>query len=69
MRKEAKLEKEEADKYARLQVDLADAQIELMLFKLFHSQKQIDELAKDLEAKSKVCISAFSMTGVLKAAH
>ena len=54
MRKEAKQEKEEADKYARLQVELADAQIELMLFKLYYAQKEIEELNKDIESKSKV---------------
>jgi len=42
-RKEAKLEKEEAEKYKKLQDNLADRQVELQLFKLFHNERQIRE--------------------------
>merc|ERR1712083_580518 len=36
-RKEAKLEKEEAEKYKKLQENLAERQVELQLFKLYHT--------------------------------
>ncbi|XP_044742262.1 structural maintenance of chromosomes protein 1A [Chrysoperla carnea] len=50
-RKEARLEKEEADKYARLKADLADKQIELQLFRLFHNEREIKELEEELKRK------------------
>lgn len=50
-RKEAKLEKEEADKYARLKADLNDKQVELQLFRLFHNEREIKELEQDLNRK------------------
>merc|ERR1712098_116611 len=37
-RKEAKLEKEEAEKYQKLQDDMADRQVELQLFRLFYNE-------------------------------
>merc|ERR1719158_1148874 len=42
-RKEAKLEKEEAEKYKKLQENLAERQVELQLFKLYHNERKISE--------------------------
>ena len=52
-RKEAKMEKEEAEKYKKLQDNLADRQIELQLFKLFHNERQIKENGEEISAKRK----------------
>lgn len=38
-RKEAKLEKEEAEKYQRLKEEYVEKQVELQLFRLFHNEK------------------------------
>jgi len=43
-RKEAKLEKEEAEKYQKLQDDMAERQVELQLFRLYHNEKAIGEM-------------------------
>lgn len=51
-RKEAKLEKEEAEKYQRLKEDLADKQVELQLFRLYHNEKDIAYLERELEKKA-----------------
>merc|ERR1719278_485478 len=52
-RKEAKLEKEEAEKYKKLQDNLAERQIELQLFKLFHNERQIKENTDEIAARKK----------------
>merc|ERR1712227_1074841 len=52
-RKEAKLEKEEAEKYKKLQDNLADRQVELQLFKLYHNERQIKENGEEISAKRK----------------
>ena len=54
VRKEAKQEKDEADKHAKLKIEVADAQVELMLFKLYHTQKELEDLSREVEAKKKV---------------
>ncbi|EZA48341.1 hypothetical protein DMN91_007909 [Ooceraea biroi] len=41
-RKEAKLEKEEAEKYQRLKEEYVEKQVELQLFRLFHNEKSIE---------------------------
>ncbi|EFN88816.1 structural maintenance of chromosomes protein 1A [Harpegnathos saltator] len=41
-RKEAKLEKEEAEKYQRLKEEYVEKQVELQLFRLFHNEKNIE---------------------------
>lgn len=43
-RKEAKLEKEEAEKYQRLKEEYGEKQVELQLFRLFHNEKEIENL-------------------------
>ncbi|GLH03186.1 Structural maintenance of chromosomes protein [Gryllus bimaculatus] len=50
-RKEAKIEKEEAEKYQRLKEDLADKQVELQLFRLYHNERDIASLERELEKK------------------
>lgn len=50
-RKEAKLEKEEAEKYQRLKEDLLDKQVEIQLFRLYHNEKDIEQLEQELERK------------------
>ncbi|XP_033326385.1 structural maintenance of chromosomes 1 [Megalopta genalis] len=43
-RKEAKLEKEEAEKYQRLKEEYIEKQVELQLFRLFHNEKNTESL-------------------------
>merc|ERR1711884_428051 len=52
-RKEAKFEKEEAEKYKKLQDDLAERQVELQLFRLYHNEKAIAEKKEKIEAKNR----------------
>merc|ERR1719346_65789 len=52
-RKEAKLEKEEAEKYKKLQDDLAERQVELQLFRLYHNEKAIGEMKDKIDAKNR----------------
>merc|ERR1712024_343702 len=52
-RKESKMEKEEAEKYKKLQDNLAERQIELQLFKLFHNERQIKENTDEIAARKK----------------
>merc|ERR1719210_2523620 len=52
-RKEAKMEKEEAEKYKKLQDNLGDRQVELQLFKLYHNERQIKENTDEKEAREK----------------
>ncbi|XP_077485718.1 structural maintenance of chromosomes 1 isoform X2 [Amblyomma americanum] len=50
-KKEARLEKEEADKYQRLKESLAERQVVSQAFQLFHLQRELDALAADMAAK------------------
>lgn len=50
-KKEARLEKEEADKYQRLKASLADKQVLAQAFQLFHLQRDLDALAQDMAAR------------------
>lgn len=50
-RKEAKLEKQEADRYARLREEYAEKQILYHLFKLYHNEKDIQRYSDDLKVK------------------
>merc|ERR1719394_1842404 len=52
-RKEAKLEKEEAEKYKKLQDDLAERQVELQLFRLYHNEKAISENKEKIDVKNR----------------
>merc|ERR1719402_2146594 len=52
-RKEAKLEKEEAEKYQKLQGDMADRQVELQLFRLFYNERNIADYRDQIDAKQK----------------
>merc|ERR550532_1498887 len=52
-RKEAKLEKEEAEKYQKLQDDMAERQVELQLFRLYHNEKAIGEMKEQIDAKNR----------------
>ncbi|KAJ8915816.1 hypothetical protein NQ315_004628 [Exocentrus adspersus] len=52
-KKEARLEKEEADKYARLKDDLNDKLIEHQLFRLFHNEREMKNLEQELKSKQK----------------
>uniref|UniRef100_A0A2C9K3R1 Structural maintenance of chromosomes protein n=1 Tax=Biomphalaria glabrata TaxID=6526 RepID=A0A2C9K3R1_BIOGL len=52
-RKEAKLEKEEAERYQRLNEQLVEKQLELALFKLFHNEKDIEEITEELSKKTR----------------
>lgn len=50
-RKEAKIEKEEAEKYQRLKEEYVEKQVELQLFRLFHNEKEIENLEVSLKKK------------------
>ncbi|XP_038220762.1 structural maintenance of chromosomes protein 1A [Zerene cesonia] len=50
-RKEAKFEKEEAEKYTRLKEELQQQKIELQLFHLYHNEKEIQSCEEDLQYK------------------
>lgn len=52
-RKEAKHEKMEADRYARLKTEYNEKQVEYQLFRLYHVEKDIEKLNTDLEAKQE----------------
>lgn len=51
-RKEAKLEKEEAEKYQRLKEEYVEKQVELQLFRLFHNEKSTENL--EVQQKKKL---------------
>ena len=51
-RKEGELEKEEAEKYQKLQ-DMAERQVELQMFRLYHNEKAIGEMKEQIDAKNK----------------
>lgn len=51
-KKEAKAEKDEADKYQRLIKEVNDSKLETQLFKLYHNKKNIAALNEELEAKN-----------------
>lgn len=50
-RKEAKLEKDEAEKYQRLKEEYIEKQVELQLFRLFHNEKEIEDFENSLKKK------------------
>ncbi|XP_078369218.1 structural maintenance of chromosomes protein 1A-like [Oculina patagonica] len=52
-KREAKAEKEEADKYHKLNQELEDCQLEVQLFKLYHNEQSINHLTNELKAKSR----------------
>lgn len=51
-KKEARLEKEEADKYQRLKETLAERQVVSQAFQLYHIQRDLDSLAADMTSKT-----------------
>ncbi|XP_053318684.1 structural maintenance of chromosomes protein 1B [Spea bombifrons] len=51
-RRQAKLEKEEADHYQMLSEQLKQSKTQLQLFQLFHNERKIDSLEKSLEEKN-----------------
>lgn len=50
-RKEAKLEKEEAEKYQRLKEEYVEKQVELELFRLYHNERDIENLENNQKKK------------------
>jgi len=52
-RKEAKLEKEEAEKYQRLKEELAEKEIEYQLFRLYYNENDIKHYENELEKKKR----------------
>uniref|UniRef100_A0A336MXJ1 Structural maintenance of chromosomes protein n=2 Tax=Culicoides sonorensis TaxID=179676 RepID=A0A336MXJ1_CULSO len=57
-RKEAKLEKLEADRYQKLRQEYTDKQIEYQLFRLYHNEKEIQRLGEELDSKQGDLTSA-----------
>ena len=51
-RKEGELEKEEAEKYQKLQ-DMAERQVKLQMFRLYHNEKAIGEIKEQIDPKNK----------------
>ncbi|XP_068633739.1 structural maintenance of chromosomes protein 1A [Battus philenor] len=47
-RKEAKFEKEEAEKYTRLKQELQEQKVDLQLFHLYHNEREIQSAEEDL---------------------
>ena len=56
-RKEAKQEKDEAEKYKKLREDFMTSRLHTMLFRLFYNDKEIDEIKEESEVTLKFCIS------------
>ncbi|XP_071380971.1 structural maintenance of chromosomes protein 1A [Centroberyx affinis] len=52
-RKEAKQEKEEAERYQRLKDEVVRAHVQLQLFKLYHNETEIEKLNKELGHRNK----------------
>lgn len=52
-RKEAKAEKEEAEKYQKLTEELGEKQLELQLFRLYQNEQEINRLESELQKKQK----------------
>ncbi|NWI12307.1 SMC1B protein, partial [Crypturellus soui] len=52
-RKQAKMEKEEAEHYQMLLKELNEKRIQLQLFQLYHNEKRIDFLKKSLDEKNR----------------
>ena len=52
-KKEARAQKEEADRYQKLQDDLTKSQLEEQLFRLYHNEREIDYLSNELKNHQK----------------
>lgn len=52
-RKEAKAEKQEADRYTRLKQEYAEKQVQVQLFKLFHLERDIRRLSEEMLTKQE----------------
>ena len=68
-KKEARAQKEEADRYQKLQDDLSTGQLEEQLFKLYHNEREIETLSDELKNHQKnlndlVCMYCLAVRGV-----
>eukprot|EP00112_Aurelia_sp_Birch-Aquarium-sp1_P012291 Seg2586.6 transcript_id=Seg2586.6/GoldUCD/mRNA.D3Y31 product="Structural maintenance of chromosomes protein 1A" protein_id=Seg2586.6/GoldUCD/D3Y31 len=52
-RKEARAEKEEAEKYQKLTQDLSEAKLESQLFKLYHTEMEIHNILQEVKGSNK----------------
>lgn len=52
-RKEARIEKEEADKYGRLKDDLTDKLVEHQIYRLFHNEREMKSFEENMKTKQK----------------
>ncbi|XP_052397438.1 structural maintenance of chromosomes protein 1A [Carassius gibelio] len=52
-RKEAKQEKEEAERYQRLKDEVVRAHVQLQLFKLYHNEVEIEKLNRELSQRNR----------------
>jgi structural maintenance of chromosome 1 len=66
-KKEARAEKEEAEKYQKFQQELAEAQVQEQLFKLYHNERDIEGLAEELRVKQKDLERLTSRRGKIEA--
>lgn len=51
-KKEAKMEKDEADRYQKLKDQLEEKQLELALLRLFYNERDIDEITEEINRKN-----------------
>ena len=52
-KKEAKMEKEEAEKYQKLKHEMHDQELQLRLFQLYYNEKATEDIRDDLEKRQK----------------
>jgi len=72
-KKEARAQKEEADRYQKLQDDLNTGQLEEQLFKLYHNEREIENLSDELKNHQKnlndlvciVCVMLYQYTRLI----
>ena len=52
-KKEAKMEKEEAEKYQKLRNELMEQELQLRLFQLYYNEKETEDIRDELESKQE----------------
>ena len=58
-KKEAKQEKDEAEKYEKLQKDFQNSKTNIMLFKLFYNEREIEEIRNEQFVSLKTYFSIY----------
>ena len=61
-RKEAKQEKDEAEKYKKLREDYSLSRLQIMLFKLFYTDKELGDIKFEIEVINYIdCVQISSL--------